>query len=383
MLDFGAARAALKDKSRSLTAIVTRGYAPIEQYSSRGKQGPWTDIYALAGVLYEIATRSDPLEATDRVMDDPQTPALEAGAGRLPETILKAIDHALAVKPEHRPQTIAEWRDELTGKKPIPDAAEIGTAAAAAVTTAVAEGDAGKPAEPTAERGKGAAPTAIKGDGRATKRRQAGTKAAAGQTIYAGREDLNEAPAAAAVPPWRQPPIIAAGIGVLVLLVAAGVWAVLPGTQPPVPQVVYDFRNEGIRFREMLRKSAEAPEAEKRTPTQRAKRTPPPNKALRGLIAGSQVAFSRNQGIGQIEARWTFRPGGRLEGAAFETDNGGEDSRSIQDRGRWWIRGSNLCVQWSQWDRRRTRCYAISPVRGKTYVAKGAGILSGTFILEK
>ena len=49
LLDFGAARQAMGAKSRSVTSIVTPGYAPIEQYSSRGHQGAWTDIYALVG----------------------------------------------------------------------------------------------------------------------------------------------------------------------------------------------------------------------------------------------------------------------------------------------------------------------------------------------
>jgi len=121
LLDFGAARSALLDKSRGLTAIVTRGYAPIEQYSKRGHQGPWTDIYALAGVLYEIVTGNDPVEATDRVIEDPQVPAFEAGVGRLSDTLLLAIDHALAVHPEQRPRSVADWRAELRGDAEIPE----------------------------------------------------------------------------------------------------------------------------------------------------------------------------------------------------------------------------------------------------------------------
>ena len=56
LLDFGAARQAIGAKSRSVTSIVTPGYAPIEQYSTRGRQGPWTDIYALGGVCYRALT---------------------------------------------------------------------------------------------------------------------------------------------------------------------------------------------------------------------------------------------------------------------------------------------------------------------------------------
>ena len=56
LLDFGAARQAIGAKSRSVTSIVTPGYAPIEQYSSRGRQGAWTDLYALGGVCYRALT---------------------------------------------------------------------------------------------------------------------------------------------------------------------------------------------------------------------------------------------------------------------------------------------------------------------------------------
>ena len=56
LLDFGAARMAIGAKSRSITAISTPGYAPREQYSTRGNHGPWTDIYALGGVCYRALT---------------------------------------------------------------------------------------------------------------------------------------------------------------------------------------------------------------------------------------------------------------------------------------------------------------------------------------
>ena len=81
LLDFGAARQEVGAKSRSVTSIVTPGYAPIEQYSSRGRQGPWTDIYALGGVCYQALTGQVPEDATDRVRNDPLIPVTERCAG--------------------------------------------------------------------------------------------------------------------------------------------------------------------------------------------------------------------------------------------------------------------------------------------------------------
>ena len=73
LVDLGAARMAIGAHSRSITAVVTPGYAPMEQYSSKGKQGPWTDIYALGAISYKALTGTTPLDATDRVMDDDTT----------------------------------------------------------------------------------------------------------------------------------------------------------------------------------------------------------------------------------------------------------------------------------------------------------------------
>ncbi|MYF72723.1 MAG: protein kinase [Gemmatimonadetes bacterium] len=115
LLDFGSARQAIGARSRSVTSIITPGYAPIEQYSSRGDQGPWTDIYALGGVCYRALTGEVPYDATDRMRDDPLIPVSERCAGQVSAEFLSAIDWALAVDEGDRPQSITEWRAKLEG----------------------------------------------------------------------------------------------------------------------------------------------------------------------------------------------------------------------------------------------------------------------------
>ena len=67
LIDFGAARQALGERSRSLTRIFTPGYAPHEQYETSSNQGPWTDIYALGAVMYLLVTDTPPVDAPTRL----------------------------------------------------------------------------------------------------------------------------------------------------------------------------------------------------------------------------------------------------------------------------------------------------------------------------
>lgn len=115
LLDFGAARHVISDMTQALTVILKPGYAPIEQYAevAHMKQGAWTDIYALAAVLYFAITGKPPVPSVGRVRSDPYVPLAELAAGRYSDQFLRAIDGALAVEPENRPQSIAEFRQVL------------------------------------------------------------------------------------------------------------------------------------------------------------------------------------------------------------------------------------------------------------------------------
>ena len=120
LIDFGSARQAVVSKSRSVTAIVTPGYAPIEQYSAKGHQGPWTDIYGLGAVCYRCLTGEQPDDATERLRKDPLVPATKRCEGRASASLLGAIDRALRVDEGKRPQTIAKWRQALSDKAEAP-----------------------------------------------------------------------------------------------------------------------------------------------------------------------------------------------------------------------------------------------------------------------
>ena len=122
LLDFGAARRVLSDKTQTLTAILKPAYAPIEQYAETGsvKQGPWTDFYALGATLHYVLLGRPPSPATARAVFD-ESPAL-AGQGLPGYSIafLQMVDWMLAPRPNDRPQSVAELRQVLLGERRVP-----------------------------------------------------------------------------------------------------------------------------------------------------------------------------------------------------------------------------------------------------------------------
>ncbi len=115
LLDFGSARRIIGDGTQALTTILKPGYAPIEQYVDDGtmKQGPWTDVYALGGVLYHLATGKAPLQAVSRLLSDPLQTVNEVTNNRFSPAFSSAVAKAMAVRVEDRLQSIKEFGEML------------------------------------------------------------------------------------------------------------------------------------------------------------------------------------------------------------------------------------------------------------------------------
>ena len=122
LIDFGAARHAIGGVTKSLTSVLTPGYAPLEQYASDGNQGPWSDLYALAGVLYRVLVNENPPDAVSRMKSDTLPGKLVLARGRVSESFLRAIGWALALDEKQRPQNVQEWKGALEGRAPVPAA---------------------------------------------------------------------------------------------------------------------------------------------------------------------------------------------------------------------------------------------------------------------
>jgi serine/threonine protein kinase len=118
LIDFGAARNALGGETRALTAVLTPGYAPLEQYAADGNQGPWTDLYALGGVLFQAVTGHKPPDAVTRMRADAVPEALAKARSRYSAQFLRAVEWALQLDEKKRPQSVEQWRATLPGAEP-------------------------------------------------------------------------------------------------------------------------------------------------------------------------------------------------------------------------------------------------------------------------
>ena len=112
LLDFGTAREVSEDGEKSLSIVLKPGFAPEEQYRRHGKQGPWTDVYALCATMYKLCTGVTPEVSVDRLSDDSLEPPSKLGVKINPQQEA-VLARGLAVHQEDRIQSVTELLEEL------------------------------------------------------------------------------------------------------------------------------------------------------------------------------------------------------------------------------------------------------------------------------
>ena len=125
LLDFGSARRVLGDSAQALTAILKPHFSPVEQYADMATfpQGPWTDLYALGAVVFFMLRGELPIPAALRALRDdlPPLAATDTAAALTPASRFRSgMDWALAVHPQHRPDSVAALRKVLSGEVAAP-----------------------------------------------------------------------------------------------------------------------------------------------------------------------------------------------------------------------------------------------------------------------
>lgn len=110
LLDFGAARQHMSGATTNLLAFVTPGFAPAEQYSSNGIQGPWTDIYSLAATMYYALMGETPPVPQDRAMGECELIRPSEKGVDIPPREEEWLLKGLEVKWSNRPETVSQWR---------------------------------------------------------------------------------------------------------------------------------------------------------------------------------------------------------------------------------------------------------------------------------
>ena len=120
LIDFGAARQSMNlnvqnVQQQSVSVILKPGYAPEEQYSSHGNQGPWTDVYAMAATMYHSLTGVVPPTAVDRMQGEPVNWAL-LETGGVPNHVIAALQNAMKLNARERTQTMAELLSQCQSK---------------------------------------------------------------------------------------------------------------------------------------------------------------------------------------------------------------------------------------------------------------------------
>lgn len=121
LLDFGAARSyASSELTGNYTAVLTPGFAPLEQYKRKSHQGPYTDVYALCATMYMAISGQKPPDVMDLMDGDEELKPFRTYGLNVPETVEEVIRHGMTIRTEDRIQTMGQLFQDMsaaTGRK--------------------------------------------------------------------------------------------------------------------------------------------------------------------------------------------------------------------------------------------------------------------------
>ncbi len=114
LLDFGAVQAFPSMTQKQRSKVVSKGFSPVEQCHGQTQLiGPWTDLYAVGASIRSCLDAKAPISSIERLKKDTLAPAVKVYKRKFPETFLQAIDWAMAIEPERRPQSVQEFKQEF------------------------------------------------------------------------------------------------------------------------------------------------------------------------------------------------------------------------------------------------------------------------------
>ncbi|PPD31146.1 MAG: serine/threonine protein kinase [Methylomonas sp.] len=113
LLDFGAIQKFPSAAAKHQAKILTNGFSPVEQYDNSGRLGPWSDIYAVGATMRACLDLKIPPSSTERLKQDSLPLATKTYKRRFPDYLLKAIDWAMQIHPEDRPQSVVDLAEAL------------------------------------------------------------------------------------------------------------------------------------------------------------------------------------------------------------------------------------------------------------------------------
>ncbi len=114
LLDFGAIRSFPRSTKSQQSKVLTQGFSPVEQHLATAELGPWTDLYAVGASMRFCLDGKIPPPAPERDTKDTMTPSVKAFKKKFPEPLLQAIDWAMQIKAENRPQSVSELQQSLS-----------------------------------------------------------------------------------------------------------------------------------------------------------------------------------------------------------------------------------------------------------------------------